>query len=176
MFHNDNNSFSLKLIGISFVFAMFGLFSDFSGTGANAQVKKLQPKSANALTKSAGTQQPLYSDYKGVRIGMSHTEARAKLGPPTREFESQDLYVVSETETVQLFFDRSRNITAISIDYLSSTSAAPDYKTVVGNDVEIKPDGSIYKLVRYEQLGFWVSFSRTAGDLGITTITIQKIP
>jgi hypothetical protein len=84
--------------------------------------------------------------------------------------------VVSETETVQLFFDRSRNITAISIDYLSSTSAAPDYKTVVGNDVEIKPDGSIYKLVRYEQLGFWVSFSRTAGDLGITTITIQKIP
>ena len=176
MFHYDNDSFSLGLFGISLVFVLGVLFSANLGTEVNAQTQKVRPNSSNAFSEPAATQQPLYSDYKGVRIGMSPEEARAKLGPPTREFESQDLYVISETETVQLFFDPARKITAISIDYLGITSAALDYKTVVGDDIQIKPDGSIHKLVRYEQLGFWVSFSRTAGDLGITTITIQKIP
>jgi hypothetical protein len=40
----------------------------------------------------------------------------------------------------------------------------------------MKPDGSMYKLVRYEQLGFWVSYNRTASDsVVIVTITLQKI-
>ena len=174
MIHNNNDSFSLRLTRISLFFALFVLFGLCLGTDANAQAKSA-PKTGNAFSEPAATQQPTYSDYKGVRIGMSTEEARAKLGQPTREFESQDLYVVSETETAQLFYDATRRVNAISIDYIGDKTGAPDYQAIVGDNIQINPDGSMYKLVRYEQLGFWVSFSRTTGDLGIITVTIQKI-
>jgi hypothetical protein len=45
---------------------------------------------------------------------------------------------------------------------------------VIGSDVEVKPDGSIYKVVRYDSLGLWVYYNRTAGDAPIVTITLQK--
>jgi hypothetical protein len=172
MIDSDKDSFSRRLIVALLFFAVFGLFS--LGTEANAQSQKARPKVSSGFTESAATQQPLYGDYKGVRIGMTVNEARVKLGQPTREFENQDLYVVSETETLQIFFDAARKITAISVDYLGTTGA-PDYKAIVGDNIEMKPDGSMYKVVRYEQLGFWVSFNRTAGELGIITVTIQKI-
>jgi hypothetical protein len=46
---------------------------------------------------------------------------------------------------------------------------------VFGEDFETKPDGSKHKLVRYPKAGYWVSYSRTAGDTPIVTITIQKL-
>jgi hypothetical protein len=47
---------------------------------------------------------------------------------------------------------------------------------VFGSDFETKPDGSKYKLVRYPKAGYWVSYSKTAGDTPIITVTIQKLP
>lgn len=94
MIHNAKDTFFLKLTSISLFFAVFGLFSVNLGT--NAQAQKARPKAASAFSESAATQQPPYSDYKGVRIGMSADEARAKLGQPTQKFENQDFYVVSE--------------------------------------------------------------------------------
>jgi hypothetical protein len=46
---------------------------------------------------------------------------------------------------------------------------------VFGADFETKPDGSKHKLVRYPKAGCWVSYSRTAGDTPIVSITIQKM-
>ena len=65
-------------------------------------------------------------------------------------------------------------VVAISVDYLAGGSGAPDYKDVIGEKVETRPDGSLYKLVRYEKAGFWVSYNRSAGN-SMVTITIQKI-
>jgi hypothetical protein len=47
---------------------------------------------------------------------------------------------------------------------------------VSGADIDTKPDGSKYRLVRYPKAGYWVSYSRTAGDTPIVTVTIQKLP
>src|SRR6185503_14899063 len=67
--HAKDSSF-LRLFVISLFLAVFGLFSATFGTDANAQASKARPKPASAFSESATTQQPLYSDYKGVRIGM----------------------------------------------------------------------------------------------------------
>ncbi len=67
-------------------------------------------------------------------------------------------------------------MTAISIDFMNGASEVITPQQVFGADVEAKPDGSKYKLVRYPKAGYWVSYSRTAGDTPIITVTIQQIP
>ena len=53
--------------------------------------------------------------------------------------------------------------------------SAPVPKSVIGSDIEAKQDGSLYKLVRYPKVGYWVSYTRTAGEDPMTIIAIQKI-
>ena len=138
--------------------------------GASAQAQKVR---ASAATLPAA-QQPLFSEYKGIRLGMTADEVRAKLGTPTLKADDQDYYNFSDTESAQFAYDKTLKVVTISIDYTGQ--GTPDYRNVVGPSVEQLTDGSIHKLVRYPAQGFWVSYSRTAGTPPIVTITIQKIP
>jgi hypothetical protein len=45
----------------------------------------------------------------------------------------------------------------------------------LGTVVEAKPDGTLYQLVQYPEAGYWVAYSRTAGDEPLTIITMQAI-
>ena len=140
---------------------------------AQTQEQRSRTPRANAFNETGTTQQPLYADYKGVRIGMTAEETRAKLGQPTLKGDDQDYYVFSDKETAQIAYDGAHKVTGISVDYLDGVGA-PDPKIVVGGDLEAK-NGSAYKLVRYESAGFWVSYNRTAGPVATVTITIQKM-
>lgn len=138
------------------------------------QTQKSKTLKGNAFNDPPAAQQPLLSDYKGVRIGMTADEAHARLGKGMR-IDEQEFYVVSERETLQLAFDEASKVIGISVDYLGGVGA-PDYRSVVGPDVTVKPDGSIHKVVRYEQLGFWVSYSRTSNtSVMMVSITIGKL-
>ena len=132
-----------------------------------------QRTKAAALDEPEG--RPAYSDFRGVRIGMTADEARKKLGSPRDKSAEQDLYVYNDTQVVQVFYDKASAVTAISIDYMSGASGIPSAKDVLGADAAAKADGSIYKLVRYPKAGYWVSYSRTAGNEPTITITMQKI-
>jgi hypothetical protein len=123
----------------------------------------------------AHSSEPLYADYKGVKIGMTVDLVHQKLGEPSQKVDEQEFYVISETETVQICYDPAGTVCTISVDYLGEGNGAPDYKSVVGNDIEVRPDGSLWKLVRYPKVGFWVSYNRSAGTPRMTTITIQKL-
>lgn len=50
-------------------------------------------------------------------------------------------------------------------------------EAVFGNGMSVTPnaDGSIYKLIRYPDKGYWVSYSKTAGKQPLTTVMLQKI-
>jgi hypothetical protein len=130
---------------------------------------------ARATTTALTTpqEQPLFSEYKGIRLGMSTDEVRAKLGNPTLKADDQDYYMFSDTESAQFAYNAAHKVVTISIDY--TDAAAPDYRNVIGPSIDQMQDGSLYKLVRYEAQGFWVSYNRTAGTNGTVTITIQKI-
>jgi hypothetical protein len=138
---------------------------------ASAQAQKSR---AVVSVAPAVIQQPLYSEYKGVRLGMTAQEVRTKLGEPTLKSDEQDYFIFSDNETAQIGYDVALKVKVISVDYLSGVGA-PAPKAIVGGDLEPGRGGSLYKVVRYENQGFWVSYSRTAGPVVIVTITIQKM-
>jgi len=138
--------------------------------GANAQAQK-----ARAVTTApVVTQQPLYSEYKGVRLGMTAQEVLAKLGNPTFMDKELGYFVFSETETAQIGYDTAGKVKTISVDYLNGTGA-PAPRAIVGAELETRENGTRYKVVYYDNLGFSVWYSVTAGPVIIVSITIQKL-
>jgi hypothetical protein len=119
--------------------------------------------------------QPAFSQFKGIRIGMTADDARKKLGNPRDKSPEQDFYMFNDNEAVQVFYDKAGAVSAISIDFMNGANGIPTSKDVLGADAERKADGSVYKLVRYPKAGYWVSYSRTAGNEPTVTITMQKI-
>jgi hypothetical protein len=119
--------------------------------------------------------QPAFVEFKGVRIGMTADDARKKLGSPRVKDTDQDLYVFNDTQTLQVFYDKAGAVSAISIDFMSGANSVPSAKEVLGTEAETRTDGSVYRMLRYPKAGYWVSYSRTAGNSPTTTITMQKI-
>ena len=69
------------------------------GAIASGQTKTEAMKVARGYSQ---VQQQLYREYRGVRLGMTAAEARAKLGEPAMKSDEQDFYVFSANETAQL--------------------------------------------------------------------------
>ena len=161
MIRNLKIKFFLSLL----IAVVFGL-----GLSANANAQAQRVKAA----LKGDAQQPLYTEYKGVRLGMSAEEARAKLGMPALKGSDQDYYVLSENETAQICYDAAQKVITISVDYLGGIGA-PDYKAVVGGELEQMANGSLYRIVRYESLRFWVSHNRATVPVTSVTVTIQRI-
>lgn len=113
--------------------------------------------------------------FRGIAIGMPADELRKKLGSPKDTSTTLDFYVFSDNETAQVVYDTSRAVSAISFDF-TGKSGAPAAKDVLGVEVEVSSDGSMYKMIRYPKSGFWISYNRTAGNDGMVSITMQKIP
>lgn len=118
---------------------------------------------------------PLFQEYRAVRLGMTTDEVRKKLNNLSDKSDEQDFFVFSDNENAQVFYDKSKKVFAISINFMNGATEIPTPKSIFGSEVPAKPDGSCYKLVRYPKAGYWVSFSRTAGDSPLTTVTLQKI-
>lgn len=125
----------------------------------------------------AGDEDPVFLEYRGVKIGWLADEVRKKLGNPANKGDEQDFYVFGEKETCQIFYDKATHkVTAISVDFMSGAREVITPEQVFGADIQANPDGSKSKLVRYPKAGFWVSYNRTGGESPIVTVTIQKLP
>jgi hypothetical protein len=116
----------------------------------------------------------IYREFRGVRLGMTAAEARAILGEPVLKSDEQDYYVFSSNETTQIGYDVARKVMMISTDY-SAGVGAPDYRSVVGEGLLQRPDGSVFRMVMYESERFWVSYNRSAATVPVVTITIGII-
>ena len=133
---------------------------------------------ASFSTASAQTSQtnlPVFKDYRGVQIGMSADEVRKKLDRLKDGGLGQDFFAYSEGESAQIYYDKDRKVIAVSVDYFGGDANAPSASAVLGEELQAKPDGSMYQLKRYPEAGYWVSYNRTAGDKPVITITMQKI-
>ena len=118
---------------------------------------------------------PVFTDYRGICIGMTSEEVRSKL-EGLKKGAKQDFLVLSDRESAQIYYDEAGKVTAISIDYFGGeNSNVPSPKAVLGQELQAKADGSMYQLNRYPEAGYWVSYNRTGGDKPIVTITMQKL-
>jgi len=133
-----------------------------------------QAQRSRDASPQAGGEDPAFNEFKGVRIGMTADETRKKLGDAKDKSDDQDFYLFGEKLAAQVLYKMHKVVT-ISIDFMGGLNDAPSPKQVLGTDVEAKPDGSIYKLVRYPKAGYWISYNRTAGDPPLVSITMQKI-
>lgn len=119
--------------------------------------------------------QAAYREYRGVRLGMTATETRAKLGEPMMKSNEQDYYVLSPNETAQIVYDAFQKVVTISTDYTGGVGA-PEYQTVVGAGALLqRPDGSLFRMVQYDAEGMWISYNRSAATVPVVTITMQLV-
>lgn len=162
----ENNVEKFRIRIVEIVFFVIGvillLLLGAVATG-QAQAKKI-------ATQHSQVQQPLYREYRGVRLGMTAAEARAKLGQPAMKSDDQDFYIFSANETAQIVYAAQKVVT-ISTDYTAGAEG-PDYKTVVGDDLQQRPDGSLFKMVLHDSERFWVSYHKSASVMPVVTITI----
>jgi hypothetical protein len=154
---------------------------------AAGQQPEAKPATDNVISKNtpAETKQPaqpapavvapVYKDFMGVTLGMSADDIRSKLGHLKNKSDRQDFFVFSETQTAQIVYDEKGLATIISVDYLSKDANAPSPESVLGEPAQAKADGSIYQRKRYPEAGYWIAYSRTAGDNPVITVTMQKI-
>jgi hypothetical protein len=124
-----------------------------------AILSKAQSRSQEVRPAAAPTQmqQPLYKEYRGVSLGMTAAEVRAKLGEPVLKSDAQDFYAFSANETAQIAYDAAQKVMTISTDYAGGVGA-PDYKRVVGEGLLQRPDGSVFKMAMHDSERFWVTY------------------
>lgn len=118
---------------------------------------------------------PVYTGYKTIGIGMSADEVRRNLDHLKEKSKQQDYFVFSNKESAQVYYDKAGKVKAISITYIDEKSGAPTPKEVIGQEIQSKPDGSMYQIVEYPAAGYWVAYSRTAGDKPVISVTMQKM-
>jgi hypothetical protein len=133
-----------------------------------------QTSKARNTKSHSEVQQPVYREYRGVRLNMTMDEARAKIGEAVLKSDELDYFVFSTNETAQIAYNAAHRVMTISVDYVGGVGA-PDYMSVVGTRILDRPDGSSYKMVEYQAEGFWVSYNKSAGTVPMVTITLQLL-
>ena len=172
-----HSAFVLTLFAALLTAAPATYAQEKSPTGSNGSeiAGNEAPAAVNNEKAAPAAATPVFTNYKGVTIGMSADGVRQKLDHLKEKGEAQDFFVFSDDESAQVFYDAEGKVMAVSLNYVGTKSGAPDAKAVLGEEIEAKADGSMYKLVRYPEAGYWVSYNRTAGDSPIITVTMRKM-
>jgi hypothetical protein len=142
----------------------------FSPASASAQAVARNGASATDAPAKTG-----HWAYRKILLGMKADEARKTLGDPKDKGDDQDLYLFTDEELAQIYYDANHQINAISVTYYKDLSKAPSAKDVLGEDAPPKADGSVFKTVRFPKAGYSVSYSKTSGDSPSVSITFQKL-
>lgn len=179
MFYEKQRLGMPKAAAFVVFFALLVFVLSATAFGQTSEAAQNQTAAAAAQkVKMQTSLQPVLTEYKGVKIGMTADEARDKLDKkPVVEDKTGFYYVFSDEESAQIVLDADKKVRVISIMYADKEGKAPKYEDVFGKEVPVAtmPDGRIYNLIRYPEAGIWVAYNRTTGDNPLVTITIQKM-
>ncbi|CAN5538912.1 hypothetical protein BH10ACI3_BH10ACI3_02180 [soil metagenome] len=133
--------------------------------------------SNSTLSPASGRMTPFVTDLKGISIGMSSDEVLEKLGKPKVKDDAGMLFSLGKKEAVQIGIGTKGLVRTIALIYEDGNRNAPVFEDIFGSTVEKNEneDGSVYKMIRYDDDGFWLAYSQTAGDSTFTTLTMGRI-
>ena len=151
--------------------AAFGQTTDTKQTATTTTTEMQKSETPKAVMM------PVLQNYKEVKIGMTADDVRDKLGKAKIDDKDGFYYEINDDEMVQIRLDKDKKVRLISITYTSDNKNTPKFEDIFGTSVKAEPgaDGMIYKLVNYPEAGYWVAYSRTAGDKPTVTVTMQKM-
>lgn len=155
------------LVSLVFVISASG---QSSGTTSQVVITK-------ATAAKPAKNAPAFQAYKNIKLGMTADEVKTALGKPETESAEELYYTFGEDESAQIMIDKDKKVRVISLTYSENNKNAPKFEDVFGPDEkkEPKPDGSIYKMVRYPEAGFWVAYSGSVNGDTVVSITLQKM-
>ncbi len=156
---------------------LFGAATAFGQTTDNTQPGAASKTAMQTSETPKAVIMPVLLNYKDVKIGATADEVRDKLGKAKIDDKDGFFYKIDDNELAQIRLGKDKKVRLISITYTSDNKNAPKFEDVFGMNVAAEPgaDGKIYKLVRYPEAGYWVAYSRTAGDKPTVTVTMQKM-
>src|SRR2546425_239656 len=123
----------INIIVISLIIAVIAVSTTVTSPGG------IMMSRVSAAPMPTPVDKPSYS-YKGLAIGMTMDEARAKLGSPKDKSDEQDSFVFSDNESAQVYYNATKAVTAVMVTYSGKLDVAPTAKAVFGEDAEAKPD------------------------------------
>lgn len=158
----------------AFCFA-FGLFALAPATHAQTVAVSRPTPADNQVTQSPAAP-ATEKVFRNVALGMSPDDVESLLGDPKIKDERGFLYNLSDSETAQIEIGPEKKVTAVAFMFANG-KGAPSLAEVFGAGVtaDPQPNGTIYKMVRYEDAGFWISYYAGSGGNAVTTVTIRKL-
>lgn len=132
-------------------------------------------ETAGSASAATTPKAPLYQELKGARLGMAAEEIHKLLGKPNEKDDTVEYFEFSDVERARVYYGEDGKAEAIVATYIGSESKAPTPETVLGSSIEFAPDGSGSRRIDYPALGYWVAYSRTAGEKPYTIITMKTL-
>ncbi|HEX6125503.1 MAG TPA: hypothetical protein VFZ23_09055 [Pyrinomonadaceae bacterium] len=119
---------------------------------------------------------PFLKEYRKLTIGAPADTLRELWGKPTVEDSDGFVYKMSDSETIQIMIGPEKNISAIAVTF-DNGKGAPSFADVFGEAVlpEKRENGSVYKMVRYPDAGYWVAYYMGPPENATVSVTMQKL-
>lgn len=140
-----------------------------ANTDQASYIKKTSPS-------QAAVPAPFLKEYRKVSIGMTADTLRDAWGKPANEYSDGLFYEMSDSETIQIVLGPEKKITAIAITFIEG-KGAPSFAQVFGDGVtpEKRENGSVYRMVRYPDAGYWVAYYVGPTEKADVSLTMQKL-
>lgn len=162
-----------QVAGLLALIFLFGISVSAFGQAVSGLQDPTKQPAPNKIQSSI--HQPIASVYKNVKIGTAADEVRELLGKAKID-DKDGFFYDMDSEMVQIRLDENGKVRLIAVTYASKSSKAPEYSDIFADEpATAKPDGSVYRLVRYPEAGYWVAYSKTGGNEPTVTVTMQKL-
>ena len=140
------------------------------------QTDEMNTTASTTIPKKNGSTGPLLKNYRNVEIGMEASAVDDILGKPESKYPDRIFFEISNAEDVQIVVGPDQKVTAVVVSFAEG-KGAPEFVSIFGDGVEPdkRPDGSVYKMVRYPDAGYWVSYYAAAGNKGNVTLMMRKL-
>ena len=141
----------------------------FSGTAVG------QTTAAAVSAAPASVAKPNVNAVGGIELGMTAKQVKEKLGKAEVEDATGLVFDLDNGVSMQIGLDEDKKVRTVAATYPDASKGAPSITDIFGSSVE-KSDGDVYKMERYPEAGFWISYSRTnSKEKPMTIIMMRKI-